>query len=134
MGSNIAGILTWLTYSMVKMTHNLPCRELPFSSLLLSSFNVFIMILSPSSEFIARLFPFLNPNTFLSSLSCYILELPGALYRHFHISLCKCSFSQALTSVSHSDVIGLARLWIGFGWTGFGWSGSSSSLDWIRPL
>jgi hypothetical protein len=34
--------------------------------------------------------------------------------------------------VFFSDVIGLARLWIGFGWTGFGWSGSSSSLDWIR--
>jgi hypothetical protein len=80
--SSRAGILTWLTYSMVKMTHNLyifcPCRELPLSSLLFSSFIVFIMMLSPSSEFIPSLFPFLIHSPSLFHVP-FFSKLPGAL-------------------------------------------------------
>ena len=95
-----AGILTWSTCSLVKMTHSLyifyPCREFPLSSPLSSSFIVFIMILSPNLEFIPRLFPFLIHSPSLFHVTSFS-ELPGALYGHFHISLCKCSFSQAQT-------------------------------------
>jgi hypothetical protein len=35
------------------------------------------------------------------------------------------------TYTTHSDLVGLAANWIGFGWTGFGWIGSVISGIWI---